>query len=246
MFTTLESTWEQSARRGRATIASFTIQALSLSLLCAVSMLWVERPPQVRWLQTPSPTTFSPAEPVPPKPAVHQHVTAATVSNVFHGHVIAPRFIPLHAAQIDDSKLGPPAPNLPDIEFRSGRGSRAGVPYGLGDDIAVVMPTHPAAVKPLMVSKLGEGSLLRRVQPTYPALARQARIQGLVELQAIISKTGTIENVVVVRGHPMLAAAALEAVRQWRYRPYLLNHQPIEVETEITVNFVLSENGSLP
>ncbi len=175
MFTTLESTWDQSARRGRATLASFTIQALSLSLLCAVSMLWVERPPQVRWLQIPAPTTFSPAEPAPPKPAVHQHVTAATVSNVFRGHVITPQFIPLHAAQVDDSKLGPPAPNLPDIEFRSGRGSHDGVPYGLGDNMPVVMPAHPTVVKPLVVSNLGEGGLLRRVQPTIPPLpARRA------------------------------------------------------------------------
>jgi periplasmic protein TonB len=78
------------------------------------------------------------------------------------------------------------------------------------------------------------------VQPIYPSIARQARVQGTVELRAIISKAGTIENPVVVRGHPMLATAAIEAVRQWRYRPYLLNNEPIEVETEIAVNFVLS------
>ena len=80
------------------------------------------------------------------------------------------------------------------------------------------------------------------MQPIYPPLARQARVQGVVELRAIISKAGMIENLVVVRGHPMLATAAIEAVRQWRYRPYLLNNEPIEVETEITVNFVLSGN----
>jgi len=93
---------------------------------------------------------------------------------------------------------------------------------------------------PLVVSDLGEGSLLHRVQPIYPSIARQARIQGAVELRAIISKAGTIENLVVVGGHPMLATAAIEAVKQWRYRPYLLNNEPIEVETAITVNFVLS------
>jgi TonB family protein len=81
-----------------------------------------------------------------------------------------------------------------------------------------------------------------RVQPIYPPLARQARIQGTVQLRAIISKTGTIENLVAVSGHPMLVPAALNAVRQWRYRPFLLNSAPIDVETEITVNFVLSEN----
>jgi protein TonB len=74
----------------------------------------------------------------------------------------------------------------------------------------------------------------------YPTIARQARIQGPVELRAIVSKTGTIENLVVLRGHPMLVSAAIDAVRQWRYRPYLLNSEPIEVETEITVNFILS------
>ncbi len=63
---------------------------------------------------------------------------------------------------------------------------------------------------------------------------------GTVELRAIISKAGTIENLVLVHGHPMLSAAAIQAVRRWRYRPYLLNDEPIEVETEVTVNFLLS------
>jgi protein TonB len=92
------------------------------------------------------------------------------------------------------------------------------------------------------VSHWAEGNLIYRVQPIYPTLARQARIQGTVELRAVISKAGTIENLVLVHGHPMLSAAAIEAVRQWRYRPYLLNDEPIEVETEITVNFLLSGN----
>jgi len=80
------------------------------------------------------------------------------------------------------------------------------------------------------------------VQPNYPPLARQARIQGTVELRAIISKMGTIENLNVVSGHALLVTSAVEAVKQWRYRPYLLNGEPIEVETEITVNFILGGN----
>jgi protein TonB len=95
-------------------------------------------------------------------------------------------------------------------------------------------------VKPLRVSTLSEANLLHRVQPIYPPIAHQAGIHGAVELRALISKAGTIENLVVVSGHPMLVRSAIEAVRQWRYRPYLLNNEPIEVETEITVNFVLS------
>ncbi len=85
-----------------------------------------------------------------------------------------------------------------------------------------------------------EGNLIHRVQPEYPQLARQARIQGTVVLRAVISREGRIENLQVLSGHPLLAPAALDAVRQWRYRPYFLNDQPLEVETQITVNFTLT------
>ena len=87
-----------------------------------------------------------------------------------------------------------------------------------------------------------EGSLIRRVQPSYPALARAARIQGQVVLAAVISKAGTIENLRTITGHPLLVPAAVEAVSQWRYRPYILNGEVIEVETQITVNFILGAN----
>jgi protein TonB len=84
-----------------------------------------------------------------------------------------------------------------------------------------------------------EGSLIRKVQPLYPPLAKTARIQGAVVLFAVISRAGTIDNLRVLSGHPMLVPAAIDAVKQWQYRPYILNHEPIEVETQITVNFVL-------
>ena len=81
--------------------------------------------------------------------------------------------------------------------------------------------------------------LIHKVQPVYPALARQARIQGTVILQAEISKTGDIINLQAVSGHPMLIPAALDAVKQWKYRPYILNGEPVEVDTQVTVNFTL-------
>ena len=95
---------------------------------------------------------------------------------------------------------------------------------------------------PIRISNWSEGNVIRRVQPIYPTLARQARIEGPVQLRAIISRTGTIENLTVIRGHAMLVTAAVEAVKQWRYRPYLLNGEPVEIETEITVNFTLTSN----
>ena len=89
---------------------------------------------------------------------------------------------------------------------------------------------------------MDEGDLLHKVLPVYPPWARSARIQGQVVLQAVISKQGVIENLKVLAGHPMLVPAAKEAVRQWRYRPYVLNNEPVEVETQITVNFSLAGN----
>jgi TonB family protein len=87
---------------------------------------------------------------------------------------------------------------------------------------------------------VAQGLLLSSVPPNYPPLARQARIQGTVVLRAIIGKDGAIANLTLVSGHPMLAPAAIAAVKQWKYKPYLLNGETVEVETEVKVNFTLS------
>ena len=87
---------------------------------------------------------------------------------------------------------------------------------------------------------VAQGLLVRKVDPVYPPLARQARISGTVVLRALIGTDGSIENLTLVSGHPMLAPAAIEAVKQWKYQPYLLNGQPIKVDTEVQVNFALS------
>jgi periplasmic protein TonB len=238
MFSTLESNWDHSARRGWTTLASFTMQALGLSLLLAIPLIWVQRPPQLHWLER----LASPAALTPPAEtqAAHAHSAATAVNNLPQRPFIAPRSIPLQIAAINDADSVPPAPEFPTIGTGSGRGPGDGVAHGLGDGIPVVIPAHPLAVKPLRVSHWAEGNIIYRVQPAYPPIARLARVQGTVELRAIISKAGTIENLVVVSGSPTLVKSAIEAVRQWRYRAYLLNNEPIEVETEITVNFVLS------
>jgi protein TonB len=115
-----------------------------------------------------------------------------------------------------------------------------GIIGGEKSAVAVPLPKMAAPTKPVRVSQgVSEGLLLRKVAPTYPPLARQARIQGSVVLQAIISKTGTIENLSVIQGHPMLVQYAIDAVKQWRYRPYMLNGEAVQVDTQITVNFTL-------
>lgn len=87
---------------------------------------------------------------------------------------------------------------------------------------------------------IATGLLVSKVDPIYPPLARQARIQGIVVLTVIVGKTGDVEDVQLVSGHPMLAPAAIEAVKQWKYRPYLLNGDPIAVDTQVQVNFMLA------
>src|SRR5207237_8711763 len=103
-------------------------------------------------------------------------------------------------------------------------------------------PPNKAPAGPQRIGgNVAKANLIRKVQPVYPPLAKSARVQGTVEFTATISKDGNIENLVLVRGHPLLVNAAKEAVLQWKYRPTLLNGQPVEVITDIIVNFKLSQ-----
>ncbi len=237
MFSALESNWDQSARRGWTTVASFTMQAFGLSLLLAIRLLTIQEPPELQWLDE-SPMLTPPPAPAPP-PSGQRPIHS---SNISGGRLLQPTTIPTTIVNLNEPQIGS-APDLDDVGVDGGIGtSRRGIPGLIGIAVDVVPPPASAPTHPLKISHWAEGNLIYRVQPSYPPLARLARVQGAVELRAIISKAGTIENLVVVRGHPMLATAAIEAVRQWRYRPYRLNNEPIEVETEITVNFVLSGN----
>jgi protein TonB len=113
------------------------------------------------------------------------------------------------------------------------------------NDLLSHIGAGPAVVKPSTPRKLSissgvmAGNLLDKTVPQYPAIARAARIQGTVVLQATIAKDGTIQNLRVISGPPMLEQAAMDAVRSWRYKPYLLNGEPVEVESTINVVFNL-------
>lgn len=86
------------------------------------------------------------------------------------------------------------------------------------------------------------GHLIRRISPVYPQLAIVSRVEGDVTIRAIIASDGSIENLNVISGHPLLVRAAVEAVRQWQYQPFLLSGRPVEVDTQIVVQFRLSKN----
>jgi protein TonB len=117
----------------------------------------------------------------------------------------------------------------------------------LGPVPVATPPPPPSVKKNAQTPRIPVGSILqaakliRQPKPVYPQPAKQVRIQGVVKLHALISKEGTIEGLKVVSGHPLLVPSALEAVKQWAYQPTLLNGEPVEVETDIDVNFILSQ-----
>jgi protein TonB len=161
---------------------------------------------------------------------------ASSTSQIFQGQLQAPRQIP--------NAIFTPAGPEPDAPAGIGPlDASLGTPGGVGD-VFRTQPApkvvHPDSKGPVSVaSTVAAGLLIRKVIPQYPQLAKTMHVEGTVALAATISKAGTIVNLRVVSGPPMLQQAALDAVSDWRYRPYLLNGQPVDVETTINVVFKL-------
>ena len=164
-------------------------------------------------------------------------------SELDNGQLRTPTAIPKKIQMIKEDEA-PPSTGVAGVVG----GVPGGVPGGsMGGVLGGVLSSTPVAIpkaatpQRVRVSQgVSQGLLIHKVQPAYPPLARQARIQGTVVLQALIGKDGAIQNLHVVSGHPMLTGAALDAVKQWRYKPYFLNGEPVEVETTINVNFTLA------
>lgn len=240
----VESGGPRHTQRSWATLVSFTLQVAALCTLLALPLYYTATLPTVHASQP----TFWPTS------AGHATLQPATSlvrvpRNLAQSGLQQPSFIPTGIHQLGKAS----SDTDPDSAGTSGSAEGSGllgVPPGFGDtnEVATLVPALVPRVpivgapeKRLVVSHLAEGQLLLRVDPAYPPLARFARIQGQVLLTAVIDIHGEVNQLHVVAGQPLLAKAALEAVRQWRYRPYLLNGKPCEVETQITVNFRLGE-----
>jgi protein TonB len=165
-------------------------------------------------------------------------------TDIINGELRTPTKIPKKIEMIKEEEAPPPVMASTGVVG----GVPGGVPGGsmggvIGSVLGGLQVAVPKIATPQRVrvsSGVSSGLLIRKVSPNYPPLARQARIQGTVVLQAQISKDGSIQNLQLVSGHPMLAPAAIEAVKQWKYKPYLLNGEPVEVETQVQVNFTLA------
>ncbi|HTM88111.1 MAG TPA: TonB family protein [Terriglobales bacterium] len=225
------------------TTISFVLQIALVGVLVLIPLLYTEALPKqqlMTFLVAPPP----PPPPPPPAAAVPQRVVKVVQTDIINGELRTPTKIPKKVEMIKEEEAPPPVMASAGVVG----GVPGGVPGGqMGGVIGGIISSTPVAVPKVATPQrvrvsqgVSQGLLIHRVQPMYPPLARQARIQGTVVLQAEISKDGTIENLRLISGHPMLAPSAIEAVRQWRYKPYFLNGEPVAVETQITVNFTLA------
>ncbi len=228
--------------------ASVLIQVVCIGLLILAPMVFIEALPRQQLL------TFlvAPAPPPPPPPPAAAETIAREMRRVeseilASGGLRMPTKIPEKVQMIKEETAPPPAPAVGGVIG----GVPGGIPGGqlggvigsiIGSTGPVALPKAPAVVPPrVRVSQgVSRGMLIQQVKPEYSQLARAARVQGAVVLHAIIGRDGAIQNLQVVSGHPVLIQSAIDAVKQWRYRPYLLNGEPVEVDTEITVKFSLS------
>jgi len=226
-------------------LASLTCQCLAVSAAMLIPLIYTQGLPAVRWARISLPP--APHPPASERPAKPENAPSRRrIQNVFTAPAAIPRNIPVIVDQSDALISSSEIDTADALETNSGLVSL--LPELLKEAPVVAAPPEPARKQsslpsaPLRVSAgVQAAKLLRRVVPTYPELARRVRISGAVRLVAVIGKDGTIENLQVISGHPLLVTAAVEAVRQWLYRPTLLNGDPVEVIAPIEVNFTLNE-----
>lgn len=234
-------------RRPWTVVAGFSGQILALGIAALLPLIYTDKLQRFRVADLHiQPPTGRPARPPSDQTRPSRQSAARRLFN-FNGF-FAPTRIPDRIAKIDDPPdfAADAAPFIPGAI--SARDAMAGIP------IAVTQPPPPApsrpvetrsAVPPSAPARISGGvlaaMLIHRVVPPYPSLAKQARISGTVELLALVGKDGTVKKLDVIGGHPLLVPAAIDAVKQWIYRPTLLSGEPVEVVAPISVHFTLSQ-----
>lgn len=222
--------------RRRAIASAVTLEAgVILSLALYPLLTPAQLRPQI--VNAPIPVRYG-------APEVHRPATASPRTRFNREALFSPARVPAHIVRSPVANIRSEAP--PAIENPA-----PGLPFGVSENpgslengLAAIAPPQPP-VAPVRVihrgEKLEEGQLVRRVMPQYPQIARLARISGTVELLVLIGQDGRVKSVEALSGSPMLAASAKAGVAQWRYRPAILEGQAVEVETRVTVHFVLNE-----
>jgi protein TonB len=211
-------------------LLTFAINITVVTALIVLPLIYPEAlPTQLlqRILYTP------PTQPAVVKPHILQQSATQSTQTVTN---------PIEVIRLTPTVI-PTDPIAPQAEAFDLSRNNDGIPSNTGPSINIFQRTVPTVVKPAPTHPVAvsigvsEGMILSKTNPAYPLIARTARISGTISLAATISTTGRIENLKVLSGPPMLRQAAIDAVKTWRYRPYLLNNQPVEVETTINIVF---------
>lgn len=239
----VESTGLLRTRNRAPVYISMATQAAVLAAIVAVPLLHPEiitiHTPMLKSITAPVPPK---APPPPPQQPVHLE-NVSTVANAPAAPTSAPQ---IHREALEIFSSDKTSVDGPLLPMNPGIMSNSNVPFAIGGPptgttVNVASSVPATRSSPLSVSTgVSNGLLLAPIQPVYPQIARMTRIEGVVVIQAIISKQGRIESARLVSGPPLLVQAALDAVRNARYRPYMLNNEPTEVQTTFSVNFRLS------
>jgi protein TonB len=234
-------------KRPYTILLSFAIQILLIGVLVIIPLIYYETMPGAQlssFLVAPAPP---PPPPPPPPPQQVVKVVHTAPKQFVANQLIAPKSVPSKILMVTEEEPSLSTGVIGGIP--GGMPGAGGVLGGIIGGLPSAPPppapkAPPPAPKPTGPAKIGgnvvAANLINPVKPIYPPLAKMARQQGTVKFEAMISKEGTIEELKVVSGPPLLIQAATDAVKQWRYRPTVLNGEPVEVQTTIDVNFSLS------
>jgi protein TonB len=220
-------------------VLSMIFQVAFLAVLILIPLIYTEALPKTMMATL---LVAPPPPPPPPPPPVAQIVHVKPQAHLMDaGKLVTPKVIPKDIKIIKE--------DAPDMSGMQGGvvggvagGQMGGVIGGvIGGVGAAPPPPKPTQSRIRQGGQVQAAKLMNKVQPLYPPLARQTRISGTVRLHAIIAKNGTVEQLEVISGHPLLVQAALDAVRQWKYQATTLNGEPVEVDTTIDVIFSLNQ-----
>jgi protein TonB len=226
-------------KRGRTTAFAVVLQVGIIIIMILIPLMFTEALPKAMTM------TFlaaPPPPPPPPPPAAPVKIIKVVETDVVNNQLRTPTKIPKKVEMIKEEEAPPPQAGVVG-------GVPGGVPGGsMGGVMGSIIGSTPTAIPKVATPQrvrvsagVTQGLKIKNVNPVYPQMAKIARVQGPVVLAAVIGKDGNIQNLhVLSTASPLLNQAAIDAVREWRYRPYILNGEPVEVDTQITVNFTLS------
>jgi protein TonB len=236
----IESGGKLRTARGKTSTIAFIVQIIIIGVMILIPLMFTEALPKAMTM------TFlaaPPPPPPPPPPPAAVKIVKQVETDMVNNQLRTPTKIPKKVEMIKEEETPPPqmAGVVGGVPGGVPGGQMNGVIGGIISSTPTAIPRVATPQRVRVSAGVTQGLKVKNVNPVYPQMAKIARVQGPVVLAAVIGKDGTIQNLhVLSTASPLLNQAAIDAVKEWRYRPYILNGEPVEVDTQITVNFTLS------